>query len=67
MREGSGEEGGTPREVVTIRFPARYMEAAVSGDEDLDIEALFEEMRDASRGDVLEVTSDDAHVKVVID
>ena len=34
---------------------------------DLDIEALFEEMKQASRGDVIEVTSDDAHVKVVID
>jgi hypothetical protein len=43
------------------------MEAAVSSDEDLDLEALFEEMRDAARGDVVEVTSDDAHVKVVID
>ena len=52
---------------MTLRFPARYMEAAVSGNEDLDIEALFEEMRQASRGDVLEVTSDDAHVKVTID
>ena len=50
-----------------MRFPARYMEAAVSGDEDLDFRALFEEMKQASRGDVLEVTSDDAHVKVVID
>ena len=67
VREKPEEEGGTPRVVVTLRFPARYMEAAVSGNEDLDIEALFEEMRQASRGDVLEVTSDDAHVKVVID
>ncbi len=60
-------EGEAPRDVVTMRFPARYMEAAVSGDEDLDFRALFEEMKQASRGDVLEVTSDDAHVKVVID
>jgi hypothetical protein len=67
VKEGCGEEGATPRSVVTMRFPARYMEAAVSGDEDLDIRALFEEMRDAARGDVLEVTSDDAHVRVVID
>jgi len=43
------------------------MEAAVSGDRDLDLRALFEEMRGAARGDVLEVTSDDAHVRVVID
>ncbi len=61
------EDGGPPREVVTIRFPARFMEAAVSGDRDLDVEALFAEMKRASRGDVLEVTSDDAHVRVVID
>ncbi len=67
VREKAGEEGSTPHAAVTIRFPARYMEAAVSGAEDLDLEALFDEMKDASRGDVLEVTSDDAHVKVVID
>ncbi len=67
VREGVAEEGGTPREIVSIRFPARFMEAAVSSDEDLDIEALFKEMKDAARGDVVEVTSDDAHVKVVID
>ena len=67
VKEKPEEEGGTPREVATIRFPARYMQAAVSGGEDLDIRALFEEMRQASRGDVLEVTSDDAHVKVSID
>jgi hypothetical protein len=67
VREKPEEEGAAPRTAVTIRFPARYMEAAVSGNEDLDIEALFDEMKDASRGDVLEVTSDDAHVRVVID
>jgi hypothetical protein len=67
VREGVGEGDGPPRDTVTIRFPARYMEAAVSGDDDLDIRALFDEMKDASRGDVVEVTSDDAHVRVVID
>lgn len=67
VKEGVGEEDGPPRQIVTVRFPARFMEAAVSGDEDLDIRALFEEMRDAARGDVIEVTSDDAHVRVVID
>ena len=67
VREGVGEEQGPPREVVTMRFPERFLAAAVSGDEDLDLRALFEEMRDAARGDVLEVTSDDAHVRVVID
>ena len=67
VKQGCGEEDGPPREVVTMRFPARYLEAAVSGDRDLDIKALFDEMKQASRGDILEVTSDDAHVKVVID
>ncbi|MCL4806831.1 MAG: hypothetical protein KJ062_03400 [Thermoanaerobaculia bacterium] len=67
VKDGLDEDGGPPREVVTIRFPARFMEAAVSGDRDLDVEALFAEMKRASRGDVLEVTSDDAHVRVVID
>jgi hypothetical protein len=67
VKDGVGENDGPPREIVTIRFPARFMEAAVSGDRDLDIRALFEEMKQASRGDVIEVTSDDAHVKVVID
>jgi hypothetical protein len=67
VKERCEEEGATPRTLVTMRFPARYLEAAVSGDEDLDLQALFDEMKDATRGDVLEVTSDDAHVKVVID
>jgi hypothetical protein len=67
VRERCEDEGAVPRDLVTIRFPARFMEAAVSGDEDLDIRALFEEMRDATRGDVVEITSDDAHVRVVID
>jgi hypothetical protein len=67
VKEGFDEDGGPPREVVTIRFPARFMEAAVSSDRDLDVEALFDEMKRAARGDVLEVTSDDAHVRVVID
>ena len=34
---------------------------------DFDLRALLEEIRGAARGDVLEVTSDDAHVRVVID
>ena len=67
VKEGVSKEDGPPREIVTIRFPARFMEAAVSGDHDLDIEALFAEMKQASRGDVIEVTSDEAHVRVVID
>lgn len=67
VRGKAGENDGPARDAVTIRFPARFMEAAVSGEKDLDIEALFEEMKGASRGDVIEVTSDDAHVKVVID
>jgi len=67
VKEGVGEQDGPPREIVTIRFPARFMEAAVSGDRDLDIAALFEELKHASRGDAIEVNSDDAHVKVLID
>ncbi len=67
IRRDVGESEGPPREIVTIRFPSRFLEAAVSGDRDLDLRALFEEMRGAARGDVLEVTSDDAHVRVVID
>ena len=67
VREGCSDEGGTPRKVVAVRFPARFMEAVVSDDEDLDLRALFEEMKHATRGDVVEVTSDDAHVRVVID
>ena len=67
IRRDVGESEGPPREIVTFRFPSRFLEAAVSGDRDLDLRALFEEMRGAARGDVLEVTSDDAHVRVVID
>ena len=67
VKDGVDEDGAPPREVVTIRFPARFMEAAVSGERDLDVKALFDAMKRASRGDVLEVTSDDARVRVVID
>lgn len=67
VKDGVDEDGGSPREVVTIRFPARFLEAAVSGERDLDVRALFAEMRRASRGDRLEVRSEDARVRVVID
>lgn len=67
VKDGIDEEGGSPREVVTIRFPARFLEAAVSGERDLDVKALFAEMKKASRGERLEVQSEDAHVRVVID
>jgi hypothetical protein len=51
-------------ENVTVRFPARLMEAAVTDGRDFDVDALIAELRAAKVGDLVEVSSEDAHVKV---
>ena len=66
----SGEPGETHdggARIVTIRFPARFLEALTRSAGSLDIPALVDEMRQAKRGDVLEITSDDAQVRVWLD
>ena len=52
---------------MTIRFPVRFFEALTRDEGRLDIRGLVQEMRRARRGDVLEITSEDARVKVWLD
>jgi hypothetical protein len=54
-------------EVVTLRLPWRLVDALASDDRDLDVNGLVAQLRDARRGDLLEVTAPDAHVKIWIE
>ena len=58
------DEGG---EHVVVRIPERLMEAAVRDGRDFNVDALIGELRAAKVGDLVEVSSDDAHVKVWIE
>ncbi len=55
------------KRTLTIKFPIRFFEALTRDEGRLDIRGLVQEMRRARRGDVLEITSDDARVKVWLD
>jgi hypothetical protein len=59
-KDGFGEH-------VKVRIPARLMEAAVHEGRDFDVDAVIAELRKAHVGDLVEVDSDDAHVKVWIE
>jgi hypothetical protein len=54
-------------ESVTLRLPWRLVEALAEGDKDLDVNGLVAQLRDAQRGDLLEVTARDAHVKIWVE
>jgi hypothetical protein len=54
-------------EVVTLRLPWRLVDALASDDRDLDVNGLVAQLRDAQRGDLLEVTAPDAHVRIWIE
>jgi hypothetical protein len=56
-----------PEEVVTMRLPWRIVDALATGDRDLDVNGLVSELRDARRGDLLEVTAPDAHVRIWVE
>lgn len=56
-----------PEEVVTLRLPWRIVDALATSDRDLDVNGLVAQLRDAQRGDLLEVTAPDAHVKIWIE
>jgi hypothetical protein len=56
-----------PEETVTLRLPWRLIEAVSTADRDLDVDALLAQLRHAERGDLLEVTAPDAHVRIWID
>jgi hypothetical protein len=54
-------------ETVTLKLPWRLVEALAEGDKDLDVNGLVSQLRDAQRGDLLEVTAPDAHVKIWVE
>jgi hypothetical protein len=54
-------------ETVTLRIPFWLVDALAAGEKDLDVNGLVAQLRDARRGDLLEVTAPDAHVKIWIE
>lgn len=51
-------------DLVTIRFPLRLLEAAAKAEEDLDADAFLDALRDLEKGELLDVESDDTHVRI---
>jgi hypothetical protein len=56
-----------PDELVTLKLPWRIVDAVSIADRDLDVDALLAQLRHAERGDLVEITAPDAHVRVWID
>lgn len=56
-----------PEETVTLRLPWRIVDAVSTADRDLDVDALVAQLRNAERGDLVEITAPDAHVRIWID
>ena len=54
-------------ETVTLKVPWRLVDALSSDERDLDVAGLVAQLRKAQRGDLLEVTAPDAHVKVWVE
>jgi hypothetical protein len=54
-------------ETVTLKLPWRLVDALAEGDKDLDVNGIVAQLRDARRGDLLEVTAPDAHVKIWVE
>ncbi len=62
--EAPAEGQEPPGPDVTIRFPFRFLEVAVDRSRPLDVAVLIDEMKNAGRGDVVELTAEDAHIRV---
>jgi hypothetical protein len=56
-----------PEELVTLKLPLRIVDAVSNADRDLDVDALVAQLRHAERGDLVEINSPDAHVRIWID
>jgi hypothetical protein len=56
-----------PEETVTLRLPWRIVDAVSTADRDLDVDALVAQLRNAERGDLVEISAPDAHVRISID
>ncbi len=54
-------------ETVSLKVPWRLIDALAASDRDLDVNGLVAQLRDAKRGDLLEVTAPDAHVRIWIE
>jgi hypothetical protein len=56
-----------PDEIVTLKLPWHIVDAVSISDRDLDVDALLAQLRHAERGDLVEITAPDAHVRIWID
>ena len=54
-------------ETVTLKLPWRLVDALAADDKALDVNGLVAQLRDAQRGDLLEVSAPDAHVKIWVE
>lgn len=60
-------KGDRPGEAVTLRIPAKLLEAIAAKDRSLDVDAILSELRNLDRGELLDVKARDARVRVWIE
>jgi hypothetical protein len=65
--EASKMSGHDPGETVNLRVPRRLVEALVTNEKDLDMDALLAEIRQGHRGDLVDVRARDGHVRIWIE
>ncbi|HEV8267077.1 MAG TPA: hypothetical protein VGR00_02540, partial [Thermoanaerobaculia bacterium] len=56
-----------PKLEVTVRLPFRLLKAAVAEEKDFDVATLVGELQTAAKGELVDVTTHDAHVKVWVE
>jgi len=56
-----------PDEVVTLRIPLKLLEAVARDEKGLDVDAILSELRNVDRGELLDVKTRDARVRVWIE
>ncbi|MCM3877603.1 MAG: hypothetical protein NEA02_14455 [Thermoanaerobaculia bacterium] len=61
------QKPGRPEETVILRLPWRIVDAVSTADRNLDVDALVAQLRNAERGDLVEISAPDAHVRIWID
>ncbi len=62
-----GEDGVPGGERVSLRLPAHLVESLVTGGRSFDADTLISQLRSASRGDLVDVRSKDAHVRIWVE
>jgi len=50
-----------------LRIPVHFIETLAEGDRDLDVDTLLSQLRSATKGDLVDVESRDAHVRIWIE